>query len=118
MQLDISAATRIYKVLAYLAVSPDGIDDDERAVMNAFADRHGLDAAVRAQFGAGVAKEALEAPQGEAEQAAMIEAMIEVVAADGCLDHTEQEHLLVLAQDLSIPSAAVKPKLLERLMGG
>ena len=63
-------------------------------------------------------KNALERAQSEPEQVLMMKGMIEVVAADGVLDHNEQERLLTLAEDLAIPKEAMKASLLDRLMGG
>lgn len=118
-EVDAGAAQRIYKAMCFVALRPDGVDEDEARALERFAERHGIApaaaAALREEVAAGGA---LEPARGEAERAAMIEGLIEVVAADGCLDHAEQERLVGLADGLGLSAEAMRAKLLERLMGG
>jgi uncharacterized tellurite resistance protein B-like protein len=118
MSLDRNAAERIYKVMAYLA-GVDDVDPKEAKILGRFATAHGIGPGEASALAvAGQQKANLEPAQGPAEQAAMIASMIEVVAADDTLDHTEQERLLTLAEGLALPADTMRAKLLERLMGG
>ena len=44
--------------------------------------------------------------------------MIELVAADACIEHDEQVRLQRVAEVLGLPRQELADKLLERLMGG
>ena len=118
MPLDAQASRRAYKILAFLA-GPEPVGDDERKALDVFAAAHGLPAdELSALHTAGQSKESLETPSDDAEQTIVIDAMIELIAADGVLDHHEQERLLTLANDLSISQKIMRARLLDRLMGG
>lgn len=117
MPLDAQAARRAYKILAFLA-GAEPVGDDERKALDVFATAHDLPAAeLSALHTAAQNKDSLESPT-DSEQTTVIDAMIELVAADGVLDHQEQERLLTLANDLAISQPIMRARLLDRLMGG
>jgi len=117
--IDRDAALRIYEVLVYLVHSEEEVDPREGEVLDAFRSAHGIAADVAADVRARPRQtDRLRMTRSEDERRLLIEAMIDVVAADGTLDHEEQRRLTRLVEFLGLPKQELADKLLERLTGG
>jgi uncharacterized tellurite resistance protein B-like protein len=113
-----AGARRVYRILLYLHHDRGETDPTERAALEAFRQQHGLSDEEASQLEAEHGDTARLVLPGEADRPALIEAMIQLVAADGCLEHDEQVRLQRVANVLGLPKQELADKLLERLMGG
>ncbi len=110
---------RVYRVLCHLAGCDGVIDAKERAVLDARKAEWALTPEEAAGLEAeGLAGERLDLGQNATEQRLLLDAMVAVVAADGCLDHEEQRRVLEIAAAVGLPVDEVKAKLMDVLMGG
>ncbi|MCO5170734.1 MAG: TerB family tellurite resistance protein [Planctomycetes bacterium] len=110
---------RIYRILCHLAHCDGEVDPREREALEAQRQQLLLDQAEAAALEAeGARGEKLDLSKNPAEQRLLLDAMLEVVAADGCLDHNEQRRVMEIAQLAGIPRQAVSERLLDLLAGG
>ncbi len=110
---------RVYRILCHLAHCDGEVDPRERQSLEAQRQELLLDRAEADALEAeGKAGEKLDLSKNPAEQKLLLEAMIEVVAADGCLGHAEQRRVMEIAQLAGIPRHAVSERLLDLLTGG
>jgi uncharacterized membrane protein YebE (DUF533 family) len=90
---------RVYRLLCHLAHADGVVDAKEREALEAKRQELLLDCAeadaLEAEAREGVK---LDLSKNPAEQRVLLEAMIEVVAADGSLDHQEQRRVMEIAQ--------------------
>ena len=117
-ELSPAGARRVYRILLYLHHDRDEVDPSEREALEGFRAQHGLsdDEAAEIEAERGDTGR-LQLPEGP-DRPALVAAMIELVAADGCLEHDEQIRLHRVAEVLGLPRQELADKLLERLMGG
>lgn len=110
---------RIYRILCHLARCDGAVDPREREALEAQRQQLLLDRAEADELEAeAVRGDKLDLSKNPAEQRLLLEAMIAVVAADGCLDHEEQRRVLEISQLAGIPRQAVSERLLDLLAGG
>jgi len=111
-------ARRVYRILLYLHHDRGEVDPSERQALEDFCTQHRLGQDEAGRIEAEEGDTTRLALPSESERPALIEAMIELVAADGCLEHGEQVRLQRVADVLGLPKKVLADKLLERLIGG
>lgn len=110
---------RVYRLLCHLAARKGEIGPKEREVLeqervSLLVTREEADALeVEGREGT-----KLDLSKAAPEQRLLLDAMIDLVAADGVLEHEEQRRLLEIAVTAGIPKATVTERLLERLSSG
>lgn len=110
---------RVYRLLCHLATRKGEIGAKEREVLeqervSLLVTREEADA-LEAEGREG---QRLDLSKAAPEQRLLLDAMIDLVAADGVLEHEEQRRLLEIAVAAGIPKATVTERLLERLSSG
>lgn len=109
---------RVYRILCHLAHADGNVDAKEREALEAQRQQLLLDRAEADALEAEAVKgEKLDLSKNPAEQKLLLDAMIEIVAADGCLEHEEQRRIMEIAQLAGIPRQAVSERLLDLLTG-
>lgn len=109
---------RIYRILCHLAHCDGEVAPREREALEAQRQQLLLDRAEADALEAeGARGERLDLSKNPAEQKRLLDAMLEVVAADGCLDHNEQRRVMEIAQLAGIPRQVVSERLLDLLTG-
>lgn len=110
---------RIYRILCHLAHCDGAVDARERECLE--EKRRELlitEDEARALEAEGLTGEKLDISKNPAEHKTLLDDMIDIVAADGCLGHEEQKRVLEIAVLAGIPKAQVTERLVERLSGG
>jgi len=110
---------RVYRLLCHLATRNREVGAKEREVLeqervSLLVTREEADA-LEAEGREG---KKLDLSKAAPEQRLLLDAMIDLVAADGVLEHEEQRRLLEIAVAAGIPRATVTERLLERLSSG
>jgi uncharacterized tellurite resistance protein B-like protein len=109
---------RVYRLLCHLAHVDGNVDAKEREALEAQRQQLLLDRAETDALEAeGKKGERLDLSKNPAEQKLLLDAMIEIVAADGALAHEEQRRIMEIAQLAGIPRQAVSERLLDLLTG-
>lgn len=118
-QITAGGRRRIYRILCHLAHTDGRVQPRERAVLEAQRALLGLEPPEAQRLEAqGRAGQELQVGSGIAEQAHLLGAMIEVVAAHGRdLDELEQRRLTEVALACGCPRATVAELLVARLSG-
>lgn len=110
---------RVYRILCHLAHCDGEVDPREREALEAKRQELLLERAEADALEAeGKAGARLDLSKNPAEQKLLLDAMLEVVAADGCLGHAEQRRVMEIAQLAGIPREVVSERLLDLLAGG
>jgi uncharacterized tellurite resistance protein B-like protein len=110
---------RVYRILCHLAHCDGAVDPKEREALEAQREQLLLDREeAEALEAEGQRAEKLDLSKNPAEQRLLLDAMIEVVAADGSLQHEEQRRIMEIAQLAGIPKQNVTERLLDLLTGG
>ncbi|MGE0706566.1 MAG: TerB family tellurite resistance protein [Planctomycetota bacterium] len=106
---------RIYRVLYHLAACDGEVHPREREVLRAFCDCFGIadDELGRLEAEA-AASERLSVGGNPAERALLLDAMLDVAAADGRLAREEEKRLVVFAELLGVPREALRRAVLAR----
>lgn len=110
---------RIYRILCHLAHCDGAVDPRERECLE--GKRRELlisEDEAKALEAEGASGEKLDISKNPAEHKTLLDDMIDIVAADGCLGHEEQKRVLEIAVMAGIPKAQVTERLVERLSGG
>jgi len=107
---------RIYGILCRLARCDGQVDRSERDVLEAYRIRYGLDRTEAADVEvSGGGRKTVSLGRAAAERDALLEAVIEVVVADGIFDPEEQKRVARLARGMGLPEAELMRRVSERL---
>ncbi len=118
MSLSLDAARRIYRILIYLVHNHEQVDPRELKVLEDFAAGNGLEPEdVQRMHEERSQTDRLTLSKSEEERSKLMDMMIEVVAADGCIETTEQDRLARVADFLGLDQSLLKSKLMDRLIG-
>ena len=112
-------ARRIYRIMCNVAGCGGSIAPSEQAVLDAAAERYGINAEEAATLLAeGLGQGKLEIGEDPLEREALIAAMIDVAAADGRLDRAESKRLVQAAKEIGLSRDDLEAQLIPRLTGG
>ncbi len=118
MSLNLDAARRIYRVLVYLVHNHEVVDPRELKVLEDFAIENGIaPPEIQSMHEERSQTDRLTLSKSEEERSKLMDMMIEVVAADGCIETSEQNRLARVADLLGLDQGLLKSKLMDRLIG-
>lgn len=106
---------RVYRVLCHLAACDGEVHPRERAVLEAFRQAFQIaDAEGELLEGEGIGGDKLEVGGNPAERALLLDAMLDVAAADGKLAKAEEKRLIVFGELVGLRREALRKAILAR----
>ena len=106
---------RVYRVLCHLAACDGEVHPRERAVLEAFRQAFQIaDAEGELLEGEGIGGDKLEVGGNPAERALLLDAMLDVAAADGKLAKAEEKRLIVFGELVGLQREALRKAILAR----
>jgi len=108
-------ARRVYRFLWHLAACDGEVHEREQAILHAYRERLGIETADAALLeGEGRRGEHLTIGKRAVERALLLDALLDVAAADGRLDRAEEKRLVALGNLLQISRSEIRVAIQER----